>query len=148
MTYTNCYTNDTTRYTKEGFTLIEIMIAIVIVGIIAAISAPYFLGQVEKARVRATQATLRTLKSSLTQFRAEIGQYPETLKDLVRKPRDEKLARQWITPYLEGDVPEDSWGGRLIYKPTPGQEHPYELYSYGPEGKGAPKSEWIDVWKL
>ena len=71
----------------------------------------------------------------------------QLLRDLGKKPSDEKtdaLER----PYIESkEEPKDGFGNKFHYAVTPGAENPYELYSYGPKGKGAPKKEWIDAWK-
>lgn len=82
-------------------------------------------------------------------FNAHTGQYPARLNDLLKKPADEKIARKWEGPYLKAkEVPEDAWGSKYVYKLTPQAEHKYDLYSYGPNGKGSPKEEWISVWNL
>jgi len=132
---------------QQGFTLIEILIAIAIVAILSVVAIPAYLGRLERGRLNATKASLRVLKSSVEQFYGDTGQFPERLDDLVKKPTNEKLAKKWIAPYIE-KKPRDGWGNQFQYKPTPGQEQQYELYSSGKSGKGSPRSEWISVWKI
>lgn len=138
------------KHSKDGFTLIEILIAVAIVLIMGAVVVPGFLKYRRNAQKTAAQSTIRALETAINQFSVETGQYPTNLKDLVKKPAgDEIVAKKWDGPYIKGnDVPADPWNNRYQYNLTPGQEHPYELYSFGPNGRGAPKSEWISVWEL
>ncbi len=140
MTYTN-------NRSQQGFTLVEILIAIAIVAIMAVVTVPSYLGRLERGRADATRQSLRVVKSAVEQFYGDVGQFPERLDDLVKKPTNEKLAKKWVSPYIE-KKPRDGWGNQFQYKPTPGQEQQYELYSFGKNGKGAPRSEWISVWKV
>jgi len=136
------------RTAQAGFTLGEIMIAIAIIAIMAAVAGPYLMGYLKKARIQSTKTTLRNVQTALQQFNVDMNQYPETLKDLIKKPADEALANKWVAPYLQGsDVPSDGWGNKFHYELTQGQEHPYELYSYGPDGKGS-KEGRISIWSL
>jgi general secretion pathway protein G len=70
------------------------------------------------------------------------------LRDVVEKPREEAVARNWAKGgYIEGgELPQDAWREEFQYKRTPEGKNPYELYSYGSNGAGAPKEEWISVW--
>jgi len=144
MTYTH-------KHNRDGFTLVEILIAIAIIAIISAVVAPNMMRWIESTRKTAAASTLKTLKISIDQFNVHTGQYPRSLKDLIKVPTyDERVAKMWkkYGPYLEKkEVPEDPWGNRYQYKLTPGQAHPYELYSYGSsEGKSTPKTDWISIW--
>jgi len=138
-----------TRDVRDGFTLVEILIAIAIVAIAAVMVGPNLYKYVAGAKETTTKSNLRTLKMAIDQFYLDIGEHPDRLPDLVRKPKEERLAKKWTASYLESsEVPTDGWGRSYQYK-KPGEEgHPYELYSFGPDGKGAPKAEWISVWKL
>lgn len=134
---------------KSGFTLIELMIAITILAILSVVVVPNFMKYLESARKSSAQTTLRSLKQAVTMYYAQVGQYPQTLKDLVRRPSNEKAAKKWQSGgYLEKkEIPEDPWGNRYKYSVAkPGSDQAYELYSYGPNGKGSPKTEWISVW--
>jgi general secretion pathway protein G len=137
------------RQAQAGFTLIEILIALAIVIIAGAIVVPYFTGQIESSRKKTAKATVRTMRGLVDQFEADHGKYPTSLKDLVKRPTDEEIARNW-TQYMQGkDVPKDPWGKSYQYRVTPDEEHPYELYSYGSkQGKNTPRAEWISVWDL
>lgn len=144
MTYTHHV-----KSARQGFTLIEIMFAITIIAILTAIVAPNLVSYVRSARISSTESTVRMLEGAINMFNAQTGQYPARLNDLVKKPAEEKIARKWQGPYLkQKEMPEDPWGNKYVYKLTPQGENKYDLYSYGPNGKGSPKDEWISVWSL
>ena len=139
----------TQKYNRDGFTLIEILIAIAIIAIMAVVVAPNLMKYLGQAKKTAAQSTLKTLQLSVDQFYVATNHYPRSLKDLVKKPTyDEQIAKKWGSPYLkQKNVPEDPWGNRYQYKLTPGQAHPYVLFSYGSsDGKSTPKVDWISVW--
>lgn len=133
---------------NKGMTLIEIMIVLAIIGLIAAIGGPIALNMYENAKVNATKQSIKGVQSAIKLFHLATDAYPQKLKDLVTRPSEPDVAANWgPKPYMEKE-PADSWGKKFIYKLTPDGEHEYELYSYGPNGKKAPKAEWIDVWKI
>lgn len=137
------------RNVREGFTLIEILIAIAIIAIAAVMVGPNLYKYVSGAGETATKSNLRTIKLSIDQFYLDMGEYPDKLRDLIKKPSDEKFAKKWKERYLDtNEVPVDGWKHAFYYKKPGEKGHPYELSSYGPNGKGAPKNEWISVWKL
>lgn len=143
-------THTQVRGTREGFTLIEIMIAIAIIAVIAAVVAPNIYKALATGKDSATRSNLRALKSAIGQFYLGMGgQHPDRLRDLVHKPKEEKFAKKWTESYLDAkEVPLDGWSNSFKYE-KPGKEgHPYELYSYGPNGKGGLKDERISVWDL
>jgi general secretion pathway protein G len=136
-----------TRCARAGFTFIELIIGIAILIILAATVGPMVMGLVDKAKIATTKTNLKSIKSAIDMFRIG-GKYPAKLRDLVEKPRDEALAKKWQKGgYLEGgEVPKDGWGEDFQYKITPNGKNPYELYSYGPDGPGAPDAEKLSVW--
>lgn len=119
---------------RPGFTLIELMIAIVIIGLITGGSAYFIAGYIQQARRTSTNTTMDNLKVTVMQYKQEKGEYPQTLKDLVG-------AR-----YLKS-VPVDGWDRPFVYRPTPEGDNPYELFSYGPDGKKGGKAGRLDAWK-
>ncbi len=131
----------TTKQTmKEGFSLVEIMVAIAIIGMIMAVAIPSYNAYKAKAAKTATIQTLSSIVRGIEEFREESegGHLPERLEDLVIKPSNPELAKNWRS-YLGGkkSVPKDGWNKSIQYKVNPpGSEKEYELYSLG-----APKGE-------
>jgi general secretion pathway protein G len=137
------------RYAKEGMTFIEIVIVIAIIAIMAAVVAPNMMRYVESSRKSTATSTVRALQGAINMFNVHVSRYPTSLNELVKKPSEERAAKKWEGPYLQQkEIPNDPWGERYVYKLTPQGEHPYDLYSYGSNGRGAPKAEWINVWDL
>jgi len=139
-------TNAQSRYARAGFSLMEIMIAITILGLIMAMVGPALQNTLRKGKVRTAKSSLKGFQSAIEEYQMEVGQLPQTLKDLIKKPREG--AKKWDGPYLKktDEIPEDPFNNPYVYKLTPGAKHPYELYSRGPNGADAPKEEWISVW--
>ena len=128
---------------NSGFTLMELVIGLIIVGLIAAIGIPVYQRFVERGKETATNENIRLLKSSIQLFQMDAGGYPTKLKDLEKRPTDEKFKTKWRGPYIETVPEEDGWSNPFVYKVTPGQKKPFELYSHGPNGPGSPKEERI-----
>ena len=121
------------RQAKRGFTLVEIMLVVVIIGILAALVIPKIAGNTERARVTAAQADINGgIKSALGQYEVDIGFYPKSLNDLLVAPAN---AKNWHGPYLD-KLPVDPWGNPYIYY-FPGKHNPngYDLLSIGPDQK-------------
>ena len=134
-------------YARDGFTIIEILIAITIIGLLMAVIVPNFMGYLERGRKSNAKSTIKTFEQALLMYQMDIGQYPNALRDLVKKPAEENIAKKWEGPYLKKkSIPLDPWNNKYQYRPTPEAENPYELYTRGSKGRGASKSEWISVW--
>ncbi len=131
---------------NKGFTLIEIMIAVAIVGLLAGLGSVGIWGYLERAKKKTTIARLKQLRTSIATYKLDMGKNPTRLDDLIRRPSDPKLASRWSGPYgvEEAEDLEDSYENRIQYKQTPGSAHPYELYSFGEKGPGS--EERISVW--
>jgi general secretion pathway protein G len=123
--------------TRKGFTLIEIMAVIVIIGLLAAIGAMNFLGQTDKAKVTTTKANLKILHSAVAQFKMDTGRYPtqeEGLSVLITAPSDVKNYQPG--GYIDSTaLPKDAWGNEFIYVDHPESGKPYMIESYGADGQ-------------
>lgn len=133
----------------SGMTFIEITIVLIIIGILVTIVAPGAMRWIGTARRTKTEAMLRGIKTAIVMYRENTGEYPAELMDLVEKPSSGKAAKRWRGPYLdERDIEMDGHKNPFEYRRTTGAAHPYELYSWGPNGEGSPEEEWISVWDL
>lgn len=131
---------------QKGFTLIEVMVVIIILGLIAALVVPRITGRVDEAKVEATKIQMKAVKDALEQYKLDNGIYPTTeqgIKALVEKPQIPPLPNRW-RQYLD-KIPQDAWGRDFLYL-SPGINHPYELRSLGPDGKEDTEDD-IDIWK-
>jgi general secretion pathway protein G len=129
------------RSRRKGFTLLEVLIVIVIIGLLAAVVVPNLVGVLGGGREDLTRSTVKSgLNGALDNFMASIGRYPTTdegLAVLVTPPDDEEMAKKWRGPYLkDAKIPRDSWGNEFIYV-SPGEvnTNSYDLSSPGPNGR-------------
>ena len=138
-------------HAKAGFTLFEMVIVAGIIGALLAFIIPQIVQYQKSSKIKTAQNTLLSIKQNIMMFENDTGRLPATLKELVVRPQDPEIASKWLKGgYMGGkkQMPKDPWQQAYQYKLTPDGEHQYELYSYGPDGKKAPKIEWINVHKL
>jgi general secretion pathway protein G len=125
-------------HNEGGFTLLELLVVLAIIGLLGALIGPRLFERLEGSKVVTAQTQVRMLKTSLDTMRLDIGRYPtaeEGLDLLVRAPSEPSLRTRWHGPYLEGEVPLDPWGNRYQYNPAGRELNAITLYSYGPTGK-------------
>ncbi|HUT28476.1 MAG TPA: type II secretion system major pseudopilin GspG [Sedimentisphaerales bacterium] len=125
------------RHLKEGFTMVELMAILVIIGLLAAVVATNVIGKIDKAKVVSTKTSLRVLHAAVTQFKLDTGRYPdeqEGLEVLIVPPTD---AVGWDpSGYLETtEVPKDAWGNDFDYILNPESGKPFVVISYGADGE-------------
>ena len=128
----------------KGFTLLELLVVIVIIGLLAGYVAPRYFGQVGKSEVQVARAQLDSLEKALDQYRLDTRHYPtaeQGLDALVNKPTNEA---SWSGPYLKKAVPADPWGRAYVYH-VPGARGEYDLYSLGRDGKPGGNGEDADI---
>lgn len=124
------------RRARGGFTLVELLLVLVILGILAALVVPKFSGRTEQARVTAAQTQISTFSTALNAFEIDTGSYPrgnEGLQQLVVAPAD---VTGWRGPYLMSDIPMDPWQHPYVYE-YPGRVNAtgYDIISMGPDGQ-------------
>jgi len=123
---------------NAGFTLLEMIVVLVIIGLIMGLVGPRLFGQADKAKVQTAETQVRMIKGALETMRLDIGRFPseqEGLTMLVDKPADPRLASRWSGPYLDDGVPADPWGNPYQYAPKASGKQPITLYSTGADGK-------------
>lgn len=115
---------------RKGFTLVELMLVVIIIGVLVAMVAPRLAGRSEQAKIAAARADINAnMASALDLYEIDNGSYPEKLDDLMVKPAN---APNWKGPYLK-KKPMDPWGNPYVYK-YPGTHGDYDLMSYGKTG--------------
>jgi general secretion pathway protein G len=127
-----------------GFTLLELLVVMVIIGLLVGYVAPKYFSQVGKSEVTAARAQIDGLGKALGQYRIDTGSFPSTeqgLAALAVRPANEA---KWDGPYLEKGVPLDPWGNPYVYL-MPGEHGEYDLLSYGKDGKPGGEGKAADI---
>jgi general secretion pathway protein G len=127
-----------------GFTLLELLVVIVIIGLLAGYVAPRYFSQVGKSEVQVARAQIDSLEKALDQYRLDMRRYPsaeEGLAALVARPASPGA---WSGPYLKKAVPSDPWGRPYVYR-SPGEKAEFELVSYGRDGKPGGSGDDADI---
>jgi len=129
---------------QSGFTLLELLVVIVIIGLLAGYVAPRYFSQVGRSEIQVARAQIESLEKALDQYRLDMRRYPtaeEGLVALVAKPAS---AEAWSGPYLKKAVPMDPWGRAYVYR-VPGDKGEFQLLSYGRDGKPGGNGEDADI---
>jgi general secretion pathway protein G len=132
------------HHARRGFTLLELLVVMVIIGLLAGYVGPKLFAQIGKSETKAAKAQLDALQKALDQYRIDIGRYPATeqgLGVLVQRPADEP---RWAGPYLAKAVPRDPWGRPYVYR-APGQHGDFDLVSFGKDGQPGGDGDNADV---
>jgi general secretion pathway protein G len=140
--------NDRAGLVRQGFTIVEVLVVLALIAVFMAVVGPRIAQLAFGGEQNTTRVALKGVQQAIEAYKLNLRKYPETLRDLYKRPADEK---KWNGPYLEKEEdPVDAWEVKLQYKRTPGGKHPYELYSYGVEGGSSetPEDQRIDVWEI
>ncbi|MCX5913143.1 MAG: type II secretion system major pseudopilin GspG [Deltaproteobacteria bacterium] len=136
------------RRNQRGFTLMELLVVIIIIGVLAALVGPKFFGRVDEAKQKAAKAQIELFGTALDGLRLDAGRYPTTeegLKALREKPAG---MDNWKGPYLPKEIPLDPWGSPYVYK-SPGDHGDFDLISFGKDKTEGGEGETRDIvsWK-
>ncbi len=131
---------------QRGFTLIEIMVVVVILGILASLVVPRLISRPEEARIVKAQQDIRAVEAALQLYRLDNGFYPsqeQGLQALVTAPTSAPLPRRWSSEGYLASIPVDPWGNEYLYL-NPGSHSTIDIYSLGPTGEegGEPIGNW------
>jgi general secretion pathway protein G len=131
----------------RGFTLLELLVVMVIIGLLAGYVGPKYFDQISKSEIKTARSQINALGKALDQYRVDTGHYPNSeqgINALIQMPSDEP---KWDGPYLLKKVPPDPWGRAYLYK-SPGENAEYDLYSLGKDGLvgGTKDAEDIVNW--
>lgn len=127
-----------------GFTLLELLVVMVIIGLLAGFVAPKYFSQIGKSEVKVARAQINALGKALDQYRLDVGSYPTTeqgLASLIARPGNEA---RWDGPYLQKSVPADPWGNPYVFV-MPGEHGEYDLLSYGRDGAPGGEGDASDI---
>jgi general secretion pathway protein G len=130
--------------THRGFTLLELLVVIVIIGLLAAYVGPKYFAQLGKSEVTVAKAQIDAFEKALDTFRLDVGRYPTTeegLASLITKP---DTAAKWNGPYLRRQLPKDPWGNAYQYH-SPGAKNDFDLLSFGRDGQPGGSGDDADI---
>lgn len=134
---------------EDGFTLIEIIVVVIIIGLLATLVAPRFFGKVEQSKVKTTYAQIELLGAALDMYRLDVGDYPDTSQGLsALRVKPSSVNRGWDGPYLKKELPVDAWGNDYVYT-SPGKHGDYDLVSLGADALEGGEGKAMDIvsWK-
>lgn len=129
---------------NRGFTLLELLVVLVILGLLAGYVAPKYFAQVGKSEVKTARAQIEGIEKALDQYRIDVGHYPSNeqgLAALNTKPADEA---RWDGPYLKKNLPNDPWGKPYQYR-MPGEHSEVDIFSFGRDGQPGGTGEGADI---
>lgn len=128
-----------------GFTLLELLVVMVIIGLLAGFVAPRYFAQVGKSRVKAAHAQIDALDKALEQFRLDVGRLPTTEEGLAALNEAPAGMANWGGPYLKKAVPPDPWGHSYQYAAPGTHQNDFDLQSYGRDGQPGGTGEDADI---
>jgi general secretion pathway protein G len=120
---------------QRGFTLVEMLVVITIIGLIMGLIGPRVLNYLSESKVKAAKIQLQSFGSALDLFYLDAGRFPSTAEGLEALVRPTPGVASWNGPYLRGgNVPNDPWNHGYVYR-SPGERGPYDIMSYGSDGQ-------------
>ena len=132
------------RLREQGFTLLELLVVMVIIGLLSAYVGPKVFNQIGKSETKIAKAQVEALFKALDQYRIDVGRYPATeqgLAALLARPGDEA---RWAGPYLSKAIPKDPWGRDYQFR-SPGEHGDCDVFSFGRDGRLGGEGEDADI---
>jgi general secretion pathway protein G len=129
---------------QRGFTLLELLVVMVIIGLLASLVAPQYFSQIGKSSEKVAKAQIESFGQALDQYRLDVGRYPTTEQGLAALLVAPSGEAKWRGPYLKRGVPADPWGHPFVYT-SPGQHGEYDLLSFGSDGQAGGEGDAADI---
>jgi len=128
----------TNHFQSRGFTLLEMLVVLVIIGLLAGLVGPRLFSKVDSSKVKTAETQIKMIKGALETMRLDIGRFPTTqegLDILYHQPKDAQIAGMWQGPYMDEEVPLDPWNNPYQYRLQNDGGRAFLLYSYGADGQ-------------
>lgn len=128
-----------------GFTLLELLVVVAIIGLLAAYVGPRYVAQLDKSEITAARSQIEAIARALESYRLDVGSYPAVeygLRALQEKPANNA---RWHGPYLQKDLPNDPWGNPYVYRTASANGRDFLLLSYGRDGRPGGEGENADI---
>jgi general secretion pathway protein G len=123
--------NHISKHIRRGFTLLELLVVILIIGLLTGIIAPRFMSQISRSEVTTARAQMDAFRKAIEAFRIDNGRYPTTAEGLDALVTAPSGATRWNGPYLQGAIPVDPWGTKYQYQAPGPNGRDYQILSYG-----------------
>ena len=148
MTRTPIHQPGRARRQERGFTLLEMLVVLVIIGLIASLVGPRLFAKVDSSKVQIADTQVRMLRGAVESFHLDVGRLPtqeEGLAVLEHAPAEDKGGNRWKGPYLDEGVPKDPWGNPYQYAIPGSNGMAFALYSFGADGKRGGQGNDADI---
>jgi general secretion pathway protein G len=132
------------RTRGRGFTLLELLVVLVVLGLLVSIVGPRYFNQLGKSEAKAAQAQVASIAKALDLYRVDVGRYPSTEQGLAALTAAPASEPRWRGPYLQKAAPADPWGRAYVYK-APGEHGEFDLLSYGKDGSPGGADDNADI---
>ena len=133
---------------QQGFSLMELLVVLVIVGLLASLVGPSLYKRIKPAKQSVARAQIENYSNALDQFFIDVGRYPTSKESLAVLRKKIGIIKKWNGPYLKKNLAGDPWGSKYYYR-SPGKNGPFDIISYGADGKigGQDENQDINSWE-